>query len=277
MNFIRLLSILLVALTFAACASKPKEEVAEKPAIEDQSADEIYTNAQDALTSGRFIEAARLFNEVERLHPYSNVAEDSQLYAAVSYYKDLRYDEAVIALDRYIQLYPGSDNLDYAYYLRALCYYDQITDVRRDQEITTQALENLTLLIRRFPDSEYARDGEYKRDLTLDHLAGKEMEIGRYYLTRGHYQAGIHRFLNVVQEYQTTTHTPEALHRLVEAYLALGIEQEAFRVALVLGHNYPGSDWYADTYELLDPVQRQKMLESRSFVDKTIEGIFRPN
>jgi outer membrane protein assembly factor BamD len=166
-------------------------------------------------------------------------------------YKNLKYDDAVLALDRFIELHPGDPNVAYAYYLRALCYYEQIVDVRRDQKMTELALENLKQVITRFPDTKYARDAALKVDLTNDHLAGKEMEIGRYYLDRRQFQAAIPRFKHVVDNYQTTTHVPEALERLVEAYLSLGLTDEARRSAAILGHNFPQSSWYKDAYKLL--------------------------
>lgn len=265
----------LAVFLLSACASN--DQAQDPTALPDEKPVEvIYEEAQDALEIGNYDTAARLFNEVERLYPYSEWATQAQLMAAYSYYEGQRYDEAILALDRFIQLYPGSKSLDYAYYLNAMAHYEQITDVERDQEMTRIALRQLNILIDRFPDSDYARDAQFKRDLTLDHLAGKEMEIGRYYLTRGHYQAGISRFMNVVEDYQTTTHVPEALHRLVESYLALGIRQEAVRIAAILGHNYPGSRWYEDTYRLLDPAQRERLLEERGFLDRTVETILRP-
>jgi outer membrane protein assembly factor BamD len=180
-------------------------------------------------------------------------------------------------LDRFIELHPGNKDIDYAYYLKALSYYEQISDVARDQEMTSLAMESMDTLIRRFPDSKYSRDATLKKDLTVDHLAGKEMEIGRYYLNRGHINAAINRFLTVVQKYETTTHTAEALHRLVEAYMTLGLPFEATQVAAVLGHNYPGSEWYKRSFELLDENSRKRLVEDRGVFDKTIESIFKPN
>jgi len=174
------------------------------------------------------------------------------LMSAFSYYSDGQYDDAILAVDRFIQLHPGNRDVAYAYYLKALSYYEQITDVGRDQRNTEQALLALNEVIRRFPDSGYARDSRLKLDLTRDHLAGKEMEVGRYYLNRSNYLAAINRFKTVIEDYQTTTHVPEALHRLSEAYTALGIEPEAQANAAVLGHNFPGSDWYIDSYELVE-------------------------
>lgn len=213
--------------------------------------EQMYNQAARLLDSQRYFEAARQFDEVERQHPYSKWATRAQLMAGYAHYKDMKYDEALLALERFIQLHPGDENIAYAWYLKALCYYEQISDVRRDQRMTELALNSLTQVVERFPDSKYARDAGLKIDLTKDHLAGKEMEIGRYYLRRGHYQAGINRFEKVLQDYQTTTHVPEALHRLTESWLALGVEKEARRYASILGHNYPDSDWYKDSYKLL--------------------------
>ncbi|MEZ5918743.1 MAG: outer membrane protein assembly factor BamD [Alphaproteobacteria bacterium] len=259
-----------VGLSGCASSDTPKEQV-------EEDVDTLYNRAASALDEKRYAEATRYFEEVERQHPYSQWATQAQLMAAFSSYQDQRYDEAVLALDRFIQLHPGNKDIDYAYYLKALCYYEQISDVRRDQEMTQEALSALEALISRFPDSQYARDAMLKRDLTLDHLAGKEMEIGRYYLNRGHVNAAINRFRSVIQKYQTTTHTPEALHRLVEAYLTLGLTDEATRVAAVLGYNYPGSRWYEKSYALLDEKSRKRILDERGFVDRAVDTIFKPD
>jgi len=236
----------------------------------------LYGKAAQALDEGNYVSASQLFEEVERQHPYSQWSTQAQLMAAYAYYENGSYNEAIIALDRFIQLHPGNDNIDYAHYLRALSFYDQISDVRRDQAMTDQALKALETLARRFPDSRYTRDAMLKRDLTLDHLAGKEMEVGRYYLNRGHVNAAINRFLVVIENYQTTTHVAEALHRLVESYLTLGLTQEATRVAAVLGYNYPGDEWYERSYALLDDEQRAEILEARGFLDRTVESLFKP-
>ena len=237
----------------------------------------LYNEAANALEAKQYETATQKFEEVERQHPYSKWATKSQLMSAYSSYQDDRYDEAILALDRFIELHPGNEDIDYAYYLKALCYYEQISDVARDQGVTQHALEALNTLILRFPDSEYSRDAQLKKDLTLDHLAGKEMEIGRYYLNRGQVNAAINRFRTVVKDYQTTTHIPEALHRLVEAYLMLGLKTEATRIAAVLGYNYPGSEWYQDSYKILDAESRRQILDDRSFVDKTVDSLFKPD
>ena len=230
----------------AACSSDDTPEYVERPV------EELYNEAVDQAEGEEFAEAADTFLEVERQHPYSIWATKAQLMSAFSYYSDGQYDDAILSADRFIQLHPGNRDVSYAYYLKALSYYEQITDVGRDQRITELALQSLDDVVRRFPDSGYAKDSVLKIDLTRDHLAGKEMEIGRYYHERDNYLAAINRYRTVIEDYQTTTHVPEALHRLSAAYAALGIEPEARSNAAVLGHNFPGSEWYIDSYELVE-------------------------
>jgi outer membrane protein assembly factor BamD len=193
---------------------------------------------------------------------------------AYAHYREARYDDALNAIDRFLSLHPGHQSAPYAYYLRALCYYEQIADVTRDQKNTELALGALSEVVRRYPGTGYARDAQLKIDLTYDHLAGKDMEIGRFYLTRGEYHAAINRFRRVIEQYQTTTHVPEALHRLTEAYLALGIVDEAQTAAAVLGHNYPGSEWYADSYLLLTGVDSRPQENKGSWISRTFGAIF---
>ncbi len=238
------LATLILPLSLAAC------ETEEQPYVE-RPPEDLYLEASAELDRGAYGKAAGLFDEVERQHPYSSWATRAQLMSAFSFYQVNQYDDAVIALDRFIELHPGNKDIAYAYYLKSLCYYEQIVDVGRDQSATERALEALTEVQKRFPDSDYARDAVLKIDLARDHLAGKEMEVGRFYLDRGHYLAAINRFRNVIDNYQTTTHVPEALHRLTEAYLALGVVDEAQAAAAVLGFNYPGSQWYEYSYDLL--------------------------
>ena len=249
---------LALVLSLAACSSDD-----EGVAYVERPAEEIYNTAANALDSGRYQEAAQQFDEVERQHPYSEWATRAQLMAGYAYYQDLDYDQAILALERFIQLQPGHKDIAYAYYLRALSYYEQITDVKRDQAVTQQAMDGLRQVFTRFPESKYARDARLKFELTEDHLAGKEMSIGRYYQKRGQYQAAINRYRRVVDEFQTTSHVPEALHRLTESYLALRVVPEAQAAAAVLGYNFPGSDWYEDSYALLaeegyEPVRPEK-------------------
>jgi len=268
-----LLALFLVMGLTACSSSGDKDEVA----VESATVETLYERASKAMDDGRYVEATKYYEEVERQHPYSKWSTRAQLMAAYSSYLDQRYDEAVASLDRYIQLHPGAEDVDYAYYLKAMSFYEQISDVRRDQEMTIQAIKALNTLIRRSPNSEYSRDASLKRDLTLDHLAGKEMEIGRYYLNRGYTNAAINRFRTVVASFQTTSHVAEALHRLVEAYMTLGLKQEAYKVAAVLGHNYPGSKWYERSYKLLDDTQRQKMIDERGLVERTLDSLLKPD
>ena len=263
------------AVLITACSTDKRVDPETLAIQKERPAEQIYGEAMAAYKEGEYQKAGRLFDEVERQHPYSDYATQAQLKSAQSAYENVRYDEAIVALDRFIELHPGHENVDYAYYLKALCYYEQITDVARDQQMTKSALEALTVVIERFPDSKYRRDAEFKRDLATDHLAGKEMEIGRYYLRTGEINAALNRFRVVIKDYQTTTHTPEALHRLVEGYTILGLKDEATRVAAVLGYNYPGSRWYKDSYDLLDPTQRAKIANKESFMDRTIGSLLK--
>ncbi|MFD2232705.1 outer membrane protein assembly factor BamD [Phaeospirillum tilakii] len=247
----------------AACAEK-KEEYVEKPV------EELYNNAMDLMDKDEYQRAAKQFDEVDRQHPYSAWATKAQLMAAYALYARNKYDDALPALDRFIQLHPGNKDAGYAYYLKALCYYEQITDVGRDQKMTEQALKSLQEVVDRFPSSVYARDSRLKIDLARDHMAGKEMAIGRYYLDTKQYLAALNRFKLVTEQYQTTSHVPEALHRMVEIYTILGLDAEAQRSAAVLGHNFPGSDWYQDSYAIaahgdFDPSKRRQDLSWYNF------------
>ncbi|MBI1776983.1 MAG: outer membrane protein assembly factor BamD [Proteobacteria bacterium] len=258
-------SFALIAL--AACSAKDTAYV-ERPV------ETIYNAAMDQLDQQNYPGAAALFDEVERQHPYSGWATKAQLMAAYSQYQNNRYDPAIASLDHFIELHPSNRDIAYAYYLKGLCYYEQITDVGRDQQITEKALKALDEVVRRFPESKYARDARLKVDLTRNHLAGKEMDIGRYYLTRGQYLAAINRFRRVVEEYQTTEQVPEALHRLTEAYLRLGVRTEAQSAAAVLGYNYPGSDWYHESYVLLAGEGLTPVPSDRSWLGRMWSRVF---
>jgi len=224
---------------------------ANKDTYKERPVEILYNEAMDLLNQEEYTLAAKAFDEVERQHPYSVWATKAQLMAAYAQYQHNKFDEAVIALDRFIQLHPSHKDVAYAYYLKALCYYEQIADVTRDQKMTDHAMKALQEVVDRFPNSKFARDAKLKIDLARDHMAGKEMAVGRYYLRQGQYLAAINRFRMVVDNYQTTTHIPEALHRLIECYEALGLTDEAKRTAAVLGFNYPGSEWYTDSYGLV--------------------------
>ena len=240
----RVLASLMTVGWLAACSTP-------EPEIPDTPVEILYNNAKDSLQTGQPAKAAKLFDEVERQHPYSKWATQAQLMSAYSYYLVDKYDDAIPALERFIELHPGNRSAAYAYYLRALCYYEQIEDVTRDQGNTEQAQRALSDVVARFPNTPYSRDATVKLDLVRDHLAGKEMDVGRYYQVRGQYLAAINRFKTVVDKFQTTSHVPEALERLTESYVALGVFAEAQKATAVLGYNYPGTDWYQDAYALL--------------------------
>jgi len=232
-------------LLLAACGSSGEDTYVAR------DVEVLYNLAKDRLDARQYRFAAAAFDEVERQHPYSQWARRAQLNAAYAHYQSGNYEDSILAAQRFLQLHPGNSSAPYAYYLIALSHYQQIVDVGRDQAKTQQARDALTELIRRYPNSDYAIDAKLKLDLTNDHLAGKDMEVGRYYQKRKEFLSASMRFRNVIEQYQRTSHTPEALHRLVETYLALGIYDEAMRSAAILGHNFPDSKWYGYSYTLL--------------------------
>ena len=243
----RFLGMALVAVLLASCAGGNKEAP-----LDSFTAEEIYKRGEVELeTVAKGGEALLYFQEVERLYPYSEWAKRALIMQAFTLHKTQKYEAARIAAQRFLDFYPGDEDAAYAQYLMALSYYDQVDEVGRDQGLTFQALQALRVVIEEYPDSEYAKSAILKFDLAFDHLAGKEMEIGRYYLKRSHYTAAINRFRVVVQDFQTTTHTAEALHRLVESYLALGLTDEAQTAAAILGYNYRSSPFYDDSFRLL--------------------------
>lgn len=242
--------------------------------------EQLYGSGVDALNEERYATAVTQFEAVEQNYPYSSWVVNAQLMRGYAEYLQNRYTEAIGTLDRFIQLHPSHRDVAYAYYLRALSYYEQIADIQRDQRSTELALTALRDVVNRFPASAYARDARLKIDLCRDHLAGKEMEIGRYYQGQKLYAAAVGRFQRVIDEYQTTNHTPEALHRLTELYLLLGATDQAKRTAAVLGHNYPGSEWYADSYANLaangaaPPVPQEQTAERGGFLSRTFGSLF---
>ena len=239
-----------VVFTLPACAGKGKHTRADTQYVARDVAT-LYNLARQQLGQGNYAAAAAIFDEVERQHPYSIWARRAQLMSAFSYYAARDYTKSTESSRRFLSIHPGNRDAPYAYYLIALSYYEQITDIERDQTTSKQALDALGELVRRYPDTRYAADARLKIDLVRDHLAGKEMEVGRFYERRNQWLAAVTRFRAVIEEYQTTSHTPEALLRLTECYLALGVPEEARRSAAVLGANYPGTKWYQRAYELM--------------------------
>ena len=252
----------------SGCSSTDKNKETEKPV------EEIYNTAAKQLEDGDYKASAKNFEEVERQYPYSQWATRAQLMAAYAQFQAQDFDSAITTLDRFIQLHPGNADVAYAYYLRALGYYQRITDVARDQTFTREAEKALQDVTSRFPDSPYSRDAVAKLALVQDQLAGAEMEVGRYYLKQKIYNAALSRFQNVVEKYQTTSHTPEALHRMVECYLALGIKPEAQATAAVLGHNFPGSPWYQYSYNLLGGVNLTPATTQQSWIGRIWRKVF---
>ncbi|NKC32187.1 outer membrane protein assembly factor BamD [Roseomonas sp. BU-1] len=270
--------LLLLLLPIAGCTAWDGRDntLGRRPAATaaNTTPEALYAEGMEALTAERYQRAVELFDTVEREHPYSAFATNAKLMSAYGEYMRNRYTEALGALDRFIQLHPAHRDIAYAYYLRALSYYEQINDTQRDQRTTEQAMAALQDVSNRFPNTPYARDARLKMDLARDHLAGREMTIGRFYQTRRLYTAAIGRFRRVVDDYQTTNHVPEALHRLTELYLTMGLVDEARRTAAVLGHNYPGNPWYQDSYALLVDGAEGTEVNRPGFFGRVVGSIF---
>ncbi len=257
-----------VLLSLTACSGDKDKLPPEKPV------EELYNEAMDKMDKKSYGEAAKAFEEVERQHPYSQWATRAELMAAFAQYQAMNYDDAVVALDQFIQMHPGNAQIAYAYYLKALCFYERLADVRRDQTYAENALKILQEIVSRFPETTYAKDAVLKIALVNDHMAGAEMEVGRNYMKQKIYTAAVGRFRTVVEKYQTTSHVPEALHRLVECYLALGITDEAKATAAVLGYNFPGSDWYKDSYALLTANNLTPEASEQSWIARVWHKVF---
>ena len=237
--------LLLIPCLLVACSSTKQAPMPER------SVEDLYNEAMDKAEKNELKEAVALFDEVERQHPYSPWAAKAQIMAAYLNYHNAKYDDAVLALDRFLQLHPGNAYAPYAYYLKGMSYYEQISDVARDQKMTQMAMETFGRLVILYPNTDYAKDAKGKIVLTQNHLAGKEMDVGRFYLRQGMHLAAMNRFVNVVKNYQTTEHVREALYRLTETYLILGLTEEAQKSAAVLGYNYPSDKWYKKAYALM--------------------------
>ncbi|MGD9815383.1 MAG: outer membrane protein assembly factor BamD [Hyphomonadaceae bacterium] len=250
LNPARGLALALLAAGLGACGGVTDRERVQ---YSDEPVARIYNRGADNLDRRRWEQALGAFEEVERQHPYSSWARRAMIMEAYAHYMANQYDEAIEDAQRFIALHPGNESAPYAYYLVAMCHFERILDVGRDQGTTERALAALTDVVRRFPDSPYARDARLKIDMVYDQLAGKEMSVGRFYLERDQHLAAINRFRNVIEDehFQRTSHVPEALHRLVESYLSVGMSEEAQRMAAILGHNFPGSEWYQRSYALM--------------------------
>lgn len=260
--------VLLLPLIFTACASEPKV-VEEKGTVEI-----LYNKALDDLEKGNHRKAVNTFEELERQHPYSGWATRAQMMVAYAHFREEDYDETIVAAERFIRMHPGHKDLDYMFYLKGMSFYNRIKDVRRDQANTMEALQTFEEMRRRFPTSEYAKDARLKISLCLDHLAGQEMVVGRFYQDEKRFMPAINRYRFVVENYQTTSHTAEALYRLVETYISLGVDQEAQISAAVLGHNFPESDWYKAAYELLQEKDLKPDAEGyeKSWMKQLVKG-----
>lgn len=272
----RALALALVAGGLAACNTTRQENLQY---VEEPVAN-LYNRGAQMLDRRRWAEALAAFEEVERQHPYSSWARRAMLMEAYAHYNANQYDEAIADAQRFLALHPGNESAPYAYYLIAICYFERILDVGRDQATTERALASLRDVVRRYPDSPYARDASLKLDMVYDQLAGKEMEVGRFYLTRDQHLAAINRFRIVLENenFQRTSHVPEALHRLVEAYVSVGMAEEAQRMAAVLGHNFPGDPWYERSYALMTNsgvmVVSETEAERRGWLRRTFGTVF---
>ena len=255
-----------LAVSLGGCASLFEEKQVVLP---DEPADKLYNEGLTLLNKREYVDAAKKFEEVDRQHPYSEWARKSLLMSAFAYYEVGEHEETIQAARRYVALHPGSPDAAYAQYLMASSYYDQIPDITRDQARTERAMQALEEVVRKYPDTEYAESSRRKLEVARDQLAGKEMLVGRYYLEKRNYTGAINRFKSVVTQYQTTRHVEEALMRLAEAYMALGIVNEAQTAAAVLGHNFPDSSWYKDAYKLVQsgghPQENKQSWISKAF------------
>ena len=268
----------LLALELAACGGGNRARRAVQ--FQEEPVAELYLRGADMMDEKRWTDALAAFQEVERQHPYSTWATRAILMEAYAHYANNKYDDAINDAQRFLSLHPGNESAPYAYYLIAICHFERILDVGRDQATTEHALGALQDVVRRYPESPYARDARLKIDMVYDQLAGKEMEVGRFYERQDMHLAAINRFRNVVENehYQRTTHVPEALHRLVECYLSVGMNEEAQRMAAVLGHNYPGSVWYQRSYALMTDHNVEQVsaveAERRGWFGRTFGTVF---
>jgi len=270
----RLVALALVAVPLGACSNLGSLFGDKDAVAPDQPADKLYNEGLFFLNNKKdYAAAAKKFEEVDRQHPYSEWARKSLIMSAYAYYESGKYEEAISAAKRYVALHPGSPDAAYAQYIIGSAYYDQIPDVSRDQQRTERAVQALDEVARKYPDTEYAISAKRKIEVARDQLAGKEMEVGRYYLEKRDYTGAINRFKVVVTQYQTTRHVEEALMRLTEAYMALGIVHEAQTAAAVLGHNFPDSRWYKDAYRLVKSGGTEPSENKESWISRAFKGL----
>ena len=238
---------------------------------EDKAAEEIFNSGEKEILRKRYGDAAEKFTEVERLYPYSDWAKRALIMQVYSFHKDQSYENVVSAANRFIEFHPNDKDVPYAYYLIGLSYYDQVLAIGRDQELAKEALRVFSLITKEYPESKYASSSQIRFNFLRDHLASKEMEVGRYYLKRSHYAPAINRFRGIIEEFPTTSQVPEALHRLVEAYLSLGLVNEAQTAGAILGYNYRSTEWYDRTFALLS----SKGLKPKSSGNSWLSKIYR--
>ncbi len=280
MNITRALALAVLAGGLGACGTLGGREERENVQFVDEPVARLYTRGADQLDRRNWAYALLYFEEVERQHPYSSWARRAMLMEAYAHYQARDYDASIEDAQRFVALHPGNESAPYAYYLIAICHFERILDVGRDQGTTERALAALNDVVRRYPDSAYARDARLKLDMVYDQLAGKEMEVGRFYLERDQHLAAINRFRVVIENdnFQRSSHTPEALHRLVESYLSVGMIEEAQRMAAVLGHNYPGNEWYQRSYALMTEAGVAPVAEDearrRGWLGRTFGAVF---
>lgn len=268
-NHVLFLIFALISLLFSSCSdSQNKIGIGVS---EDKAAEEIFNSGERELIRRRYNDAAEKFKEVERLYPYSDWAKRALIMQVYSFHKDKEYENVVSAANRFIEFHPKDKDIPYAYYLIGLSYYDQVLAIGRDQKLTQEALKIFKLIIKEYPDSEYASSSQIKFDFLKNQLASKEMEVGRYYLKRSHYVSAINRFRGIIEDFSTTSQVPEALHRLVEAYLSLGLTDEAQTAGAILGYNYKSTEWYERTFALL----KNEGLEPKSLGNSWLSKIYR--
>ena len=268
-NHVLFLIFALISLLFSSC-SDGQNNIGISVS-EDKAAEEIFNSGERELIRRRYNDAAEKFKEVERLYPYSDWAKRALIMQVYTFHKGKEYENVVSAAYRFIEFHPKDKDIPYAYYLIGLSYYDQVLAIGRDQKLTQEALKIFKLIIKEYPDSEYASSSQIKFDFLKNQLANKEMEVGRYYLKRSHYVSAINRFRGVIEDFSTTSQVPEALHRLVEAYLSLGLTDEAQTAGAILGYNYKSNEWYERSFELL----RSKGLKPKSLGNSWLSQIYR--